>query len=79
MFEVTSQPKAVTAARSAASRACPLPRLVHARLRKAGAEYYFWPDDPAPEGPADEMIAARFVCSWATTGAEVDTFLSLIR
>lgn len=56
-----------------------LPRLVHARLRKAGAEYYFWPDDPAPEGPADEMIAARFVCSWATTGAEVDTFLSLIR
>lgn len=55
-----------------------LPRITHAKLRNAGADYYFWPDDPAPEGPADEPIAARFVCSWATTEAEVDAFLNLL-
>ena len=42
-----------------------------ARLRTAGARFF---DMPAPEG----REGARLVTSWATTEAEVDTFLALI-
>ncbi len=42
-----------------------------ARLRAAGARFF---DMPAPEG----REGARLVTSWATTEAEVDTFLALI-
>ena len=51
-----------------------LPRAVHRRLERAGAHYYFWPGDPAPEGPEDEPLGARFVCSWSTTEAEIGDF-----
>ncbi len=55
-----------------------LPRATHRRLEAAGGHYYFWPGDPAPDGPDDERIGARFVCSWATTGEEVDAFLGAL-
>jgi threonine aldolase len=55
-----------------------LPRALHRRLEAAGAHYYFWPADPAPEGPDDEAIGARFVCSWSTTAAEIDAFAAAL-
>jgi threonine aldolase len=45
------------------------PAGTHARLKAAGAVYYAW---TAPEG----REAARLVCSWSTTEADVDQFLS---
>ncbi|MBV0911254.1 threonine aldolase family protein [Anianabacter salinae] len=54
------------------------PRAVHDRARAAGAKYYFWPSEPAAEGPADEQLSARLVCSWSTTEADVDAFLALL-
>jgi len=41
----------------------------HARLQAAGAVYY-----PTPAAPGRE--AARLVCSWCTSAAEVDQFLA---
>jgi threonine aldolase len=46
------------------------PAAGHARARAAGAAYYDW------SGPPDGAV--RLVCSWSTTGADVDGFLSLI-
>jgi len=40
-----------------------LPEAAAARLREAGAAFYSWPDG-----------SHRFVCSWATTDAELDAF-----
>jgi threonine aldolase len=50
------------------------PRAAHDRAAAAGARYNPWSDraDPAPEG-------ARLVTSWATTEAEVDGFLAVLR
>ncbi|NNU79519.1 low specificity L-threonine aldolase [Halovulum dunhuangense] len=56
-----------------------LPRRIHDALHAAGAHYYFWPGDPAPEGPADEMLACRLVCGWSTTEAEIDAFVGVVR
>lgn len=56
-----------------------LPRARHRALQAAGAHYYFWPGEPAAEGPEDEMLGARFVTSWATTEAEVDAFSKALR
>lgn len=53
-----------------------LPRAAHDRARAAGARYYFSPKDPKPDGPPDESLAARLVCSWSTTEADVDGFLA---
>lgn len=47
------------------------PAGTHARLKAAGAVYYEW---TAPEG----REAARLVCSWSTTEADVDQFLSAL-
>lgn len=55
------------------------PRTGHRRAQAAGAAYYLWPGDQAMEGPDDDALAARLVCSWSTTSADVDAFLSLIR
>lgn len=55
------------------------PRGGHRKAQDAGAEYYLWPGDQSLEGPEDEALAARLVCSWSTTAAEVDGFLALIR
>lgn len=45
------------------------PEGTHARLKAAGAVYYEW---TAPKG----REAARLVCSWSTTEADVDRFLA---
>lgn len=55
------------------------PRAGHRRAHEAGAEYYFWPGHQSLEGPDDEQLAARLMCSWSTTKADVDRFLDLIR
>ena len=56
------------------------PRAGHRRAQEAGAAYYFWPDMKASlDGPDDEIISARLVCSWCTTDDEVDRFLGLVR
>ncbi len=55
------------------------PRAGHRRAREAGAAYYFWPEMGASlDGPDDEIIPARLVCSWCTTDEEIDGFLALI-
>lgn len=54
------------------------PRAGHERARAAGAHYYHWPAEPAATGPADEPLAARLVCSWRTTEAEVTALLARI-
>lgn len=54
------------------------PRAGHIKAQDAGAQYYFWPFDQRLEGPKDEVLSARLVCSWCTTPEDVDTFLDLI-
>ena len=36
------------------------------------------PLDPSMDGPDDEPLLARFVCSWSTTEADVDRFLDVL-
>ncbi|WP_290689735.1 MULTISPECIES: threonine aldolase family protein [unclassified Haematobacter] len=55
------------------------PREGHRRAQEAGAYYYLWPGSQSLDGPGDEPVAARLVCSWATTEEEVDRFLATIR
>ncbi len=51
------------------------PRAAHRAAQGAGAAYYLWPFDQSLEGPGEEPLAARLVCSWATSEAEIDSFL----
>ncbi|WP_422074952.1 threonine aldolase family protein [Tranquillimonas rosea] len=55
------------------------PRDGHRRAQENGAHYYLWPMNQSLEGPGDEMLAARLVCSWSTTAEDIDRFLDLIR
>lgn len=55
------------------------PRAGHRRAHDAGAAYYFWPMDQSLEGPGEEALSARLVCSWSTTDEDVDTFLSTLK
>ncbi len=55
------------------------PRRGHRALQDAGALYYLWPGDQSLDGPGDEKLQCRLVCSWSTTEAEVDAFLSALR
>lgn len=55
------------------------PRAGHRRAQAAGATYYLWPSGQTMEGPDDEPVSARMICSWTTTEADVDAFLDLIR
>ena len=48
-----------------------LPRAVHRAALAAGARYHLWPAGQSLEGPGDEVLSARLVCSWSTTAAEV--------
>ncbi len=41
--------------------------------------YYFWPFNQSLDGPDDEVLSARLVCSWSTTDEDVDRFLDLLR
>lgn len=55
------------------------PRAGHRRAQAEGAAYYFWPDMNASlDGPDEETISARLVCSWCTTDEEIDRFLELV-
>jgi threonine aldolase len=55
-----------------------LPRALHRKATAAGGHYYLWPFDQTLDGPADAPLSARFVCSWSTTEADVDGFLSVL-
>ena len=50
-------------------------RATHDKLAAQGAQYYFWPADPAQTGPADEKLSARLVCNSSTTDEQIDQFL----
>lgn len=54
-------------------------RACHRRAMEAGAHYYLQPFAASLDGPDDERLDARLVCSWCTTDQEVDGFLNLIR
>jgi threonine aldolase len=54
------------------------PRAGHRAAQAAGAAYYLWPFGQSMEGPGDEPLSARLVCSWCTTDAEVDGFLATL-
>lgn len=54
-----------------------IPRAAHRRAVAAGAQYYLTLDDLAG-GSDDDPIPARLVTNWATTGHEIDRFLSLL-
>ncbi|MEX5728375.1 threonine aldolase [Rhodovulum iodosum] len=54
------------------------PRKGHAAAQAAGAQYYLWPMDQSMEGPDDEPLSARLVCSWSTTDEDVDRFLNVV-
>lgn len=53
------------------------PRRQHRAALGAGAVYYLW--NAGLDGPEDEPLQARLVCNWATTEAEIDRFLALLR
>jgi len=53
------------------------PRAGHRQAQKAGAAYYLWPFDQSLDGPGDENLSARMVCSWSTTPDDVDDFLAV--
>ncbi|WP_343081076.1 low specificity L-threonine aldolase [Ostreiculturibacter nitratireducens] len=55
------------------------PRGGHRKAIEAGAKYYFWPFDQSLDGPDEEPLSARLVCSWSTTEEDVERFLALIR
>lgn len=55
------------------------PRAGHRAVRAAGAHYYLWPGHQSFDGPDDDPIAARLVCNWSTTEAEVEGFLRALR
>ena len=52
------------------------PRALHRMAHKAGARYSLAPFYASLDGPDDEVLSARLVCSWCTTDADVDAFLS---
>lgn len=52
------------------------PRATHQRLHDAGAKYYIWEGSLDGQDP-DESLAARLVCDWSCTPAQVDQFLAL--
>jgi threonine aldolase len=55
------------------------PRAGHSRAQAAGARYNMIPFAQSLNGPGDEALTARLVCSWSTTEADVDRFLTVIR
>jgi threonine aldolase len=58
-----------------------LPSRVDARLKAAGASYYPWTTDAAPNGiaPPRDATLVRLVTSFATTADEVDRFVAVAR
>ncbi|MDF0601506.1 low specificity L-threonine aldolase [Psychromarinibacter sp. C21-152] len=56
-----------------------LPRALHRKAKAAGAQYNIWPGDQSLDGPDDEPVSARLVCSWCTTEDDVDAVLSTFK
>jgi threonine aldolase len=54
------------------------PRAAHRAAREAGAVYYPWPASQSLDGPGDEPVSARLVCSWSTGEEEVAGLLSVL-
>ncbi|TPE47375.1 threonine aldolase family protein [Amaricoccus solimangrovi] len=55
--------------------------LPRARLRAAeakGARFYLWDPRDTLDGPDEDPVAARFVCDWSKTGAEVAALLAAL-
>lgn len=55
------------------------PRKGHRSAQAAGGHYYFWPFDQTLDGPDDELLSARLVCSWLTEKNDVDAFVAAVR
>jgi len=53
-----------------------MPRILHRRVRAAGARYYFADAAASVDGPDDDLLDARLVCSWCTTPKDVDQFIA---
>lgn len=53
------------------------PRAAHQRLHDAGAVYHLW-DGTLDGGTPDEQVAARLVCDWSISEAQIDQFLALV-
>lgn len=56
-----------------------LPRAAHAKAMSAGARYFLAPHDATLEGPPQELITGRFVCSWSTTLADISALSTSIQ
>ena len=54
---------------------CKMSRAAHNRAVDGGAIYYM----ERSEGPSDELIDCRLVCSWSTTAAEINQFVALAK
>jgi threonine aldolase len=52
------------------------PRAGHRAAMAKGAAYYLWPFDQPEEGPDDQALSARLVCSWCTTEGDIDALLA---
>jgi len=54
------------------------PRATHKRLHDAGAVYYVWEGELEGDDP-DELLAARLVCDWSLSHAQIDQFTDLLK
>ena len=55
-----------------------MPRSLYDRLLASGAKFYDWMPDSMGSGISEDEIFTRFVLSFATPEADVDSFLKLI-
>jgi threonine aldolase len=53
-----------------------LPRALHVKAKLRGADYHLWGENTSIGGDPQELLMARFVASWSTTEADVDTLLA---
>jgi threonine aldolase len=55
-----------------------MPRTLYDRLLESGAKFYDWMPDSLGDAISPDEIFARFVLSFATPEAEIDSFLKLV-
>jgi threonine aldolase len=55
-----------------------LSRADHQKANRAGADYSLRNSD-LDNGPADEILTARFVCDWSIEKHQIDIFLDIMR
>ena len=56
-----------------------LPRRAHTVARDRGAAYHNWPTSQASDGPDDEILTCRLVCSAQTNERDIDAILAAFR